>query len=117
MVLATGPSLLTSWTFDPWQWVPILVVAFLYGRRVRTLAGRGTPVPGWRVAMFVLGLVLAFAALVSPIDAMGEEQFFFCHMTQHVLLGDLAPLCFLLGLTGPILRPVLALHPVDRLRV
>jgi putative membrane protein len=28
-------------------------------------------------------------------------------MTQHVLIGDLAPLCLLAGLSGPILRPVL----------
>ena len=38
-------------------------------------------------------------------------------MTQHVLLGDLAPLCFVVGLTGQILRPVLALPVVERLRV
>jgi cytochrome c oxidase assembly factor CtaG len=38
-------------------------------------------------------------------------------MTQHVLLGDLAPLCFVLGLNGRILRPVLAIRLVDRLRV
>jgi cytochrome c oxidase assembly factor CtaG len=30
------------------------------------------------------------------------------HMLQHVLLGDLAPLALLAGLTGPILRPALA---------
>jgi len=39
------------------------------------------------------------------------------HMVQHVLLGDLAPLCFVAGLTGPVLRPVLALRPVEKLRV
>src|SRR5690348_18245165 len=39
------------------------------------------------------------------------------HMLQHVILGDLAPLCFVAGLTGPILRPVLALKPAERLRV
>jgi cytochrome c oxidase assembly factor CtaG len=33
-----------------------------------------------------------------------------------VLLGDLAPLCFVAGLTGPVLRPVLALRPIERLR-
>ena len=33
------------------------------------------------------------------------------------LLGDLAPLCLLAGLTGPILRPLLALPGVMRLRV
>ena len=32
-------------------------------------------------------------------------------MLQHVLLGDLAPLCLLAGLTGPLLRPLLALRP------
>ena len=38
-------------------------------------------------------------------------------MTQHLLIGDLAPLCILAGLTGPLLRPVLALPGVMRLRV
>ena len=38
-------------------------------------------------------------------------------MLQHVLLGDLAPLCLLAGLTGPMLRPLLAFRPVERLRV
>ena len=38
-------------------------------------------------------------------------------MTQHILLGDLAPLCFVVGLTGPVLRPVLAIRPFDRLRI
>ena len=38
-------------------------------------------------------------------------------MAQHLLLGDLAPLCLLAGLTGPVLRPLLALPGVMRLRV
>ena len=38
-------------------------------------------------------------------------------MAQHLLLGDLAPLCLLAGLTGPLLRPILALPGVMRLRV
>jgi cytochrome c oxidase assembly factor CtaG len=38
-------------------------------------------------------------------------------MLQHVVIGDLAPLCLLAGLTGPILRPLLALRAVERLRV
>ena len=37
-------------------------------------------------------------------------------MLQHILLGDLAPLCMVAGLTGPLLRPVLALPAVMRLR-
>jgi putative membrane protein len=96
----------TSWTFDPLQVVPTVLLAVLYARRVRTLRARGTTVPGWRIALFATGIALLLAALVSPLHALGEQLFSF-HMLQHVLLGDLAPLALLAGLTGPILRPVL----------
>jgi len=112
-----SPSLLTPWSFEPLQIVPTVIVAALYLRRTRTLAARGQPVPGWRQATFWTGIVLVVLALNSPIDRLGEEHFFFVHMLQHVILGDLAPLCFVAGLTGPVLRPVLALPIVDRLRV
>jgi putative membrane protein len=110
-------SLLTAWNLEPLQLVPTVVVALLYARRAHTLARRGTPVPLWRRIAFWTGIGVVVLALNSPIDALGEEEFFFFHMLQHVLLGDLAPLCFVVGLTGPILRPVLALRAVDRLRV
>lgn len=97
----------TSWTFDPLQIVPTILLATLYARRVRTLLARGTHVPAWRIASFATGIALLFVALVSPIHAIGEQLFSF-HMLQHVLLGDLAPLALLAGLTGPILRPALA---------
>jgi putative membrane protein len=73
-------------------------------------------VPRLRVASFALGLVLAAAALVSPVAALGEERLFSAHMLQHVLLGDLAALAIVAGLTGPLLRPLLALRPVGALR-
>jgi cytochrome c oxidase assembly factor CtaG len=111
------PSPLTSWTFDPVQLLLIAAAGFLYYRRTRTLAWRGTPVDAWRRRLFGLGLALAFLAVASPIHELGEKQFFFVHMLQHILLGDLAPLCMVAGLTGPILRPVLALPAVVKLRV
>jgi putative membrane protein len=37
-------------------------------------------------------------------------------MIQHLLLGDIAPLLVVLGLTGAILRPVLAFKPIHSLR-
>ena len=112
-----SPSLLSPWSFEPLQIVPTVVVAYVYVRRTRTLAREGCPVSGWRQASFWTSIALVVLALNSPIDALGEEHFFFVHMTQHVLLGDLAPLFFVLGLNGQILRPVLALRPVERLRV
>lgn len=107
----------TSWTWDPFQLVPSALAVYAYFRRCRTLAARGTPVPGWRRTLFSIGVALAFLAFTSPVHALGERDFFLFHMLQHVLLGDLAPLFFAAGLTGPVLRPVLALPVVDRLRV
>jgi len=109
-------SIATSWNLEPLQLAPTLVVSYAYLRRTRTLKRRGQPVPGWRQVVFWLGIALVVAALNSPIDALGEEHFFFVHMCQHVIIGDLAPLCFVAGLTGPVLRPVLALRPVERMR-
>src|SRR5213078_4041417 len=105
----------TSWTFDPLQVVPTVLLAALYARRVRTLRARGTVVPGWRIGLFATGIGLLFVALVTPIHSLGEQLFSF-HMLQHVLLGDLAPLALVAGLTGPLLRPVLAVHWIYRLR-
>ena len=109
-------SLLTSWTVEPLQLAPIAVVAVAYATRARTLARRGQPVPRWRVALFALGVALLLVAVVSPVAAVAEEELFSFHMLQHVLLGDLAPLCLLAGVNGPLLQPLLAVLPVRRLR-
>ncbi len=115
--MAVGPSVLTSWSFEPLQLGPTAIAAAAYGARVRALERSGRPVPAWRVWSFAAGIALVVLALASPLEAFAEEEFFFCHMLQHVILGDLAPLAFVAGLTGPILRPVLAMPLVDRLRV
>jgi putative membrane protein len=107
---------MTHWTLEPLQVAPVLLLAALYAKRVSTLRERGTAPPLWRVALFALGIVFLLAALVSPVDFYAERSFGL-HMTQHILLGDLAPLALLAGLTGPLLRPVLALRPVHALRV
>jgi putative membrane protein len=109
------PSL-TSWSFDPLQLAPLLLLGVFYARRVRRVRRRGGDVPWWRPPLFASGIVLLVLALASPIEAIGQEELFAFHMVQHVLIGDLAPLALLAGLTGPILRPVLALPIVERLR-
>ena len=111
------PSLLTSWTLEPLQLAPIALIAIAYTVRARTLARREQPVPGWRIALFALGIGLLVLAVASPIATVGEVELFSFHMVQHLLIGDLAPLCLLAGLTGPLLRPILALPGVMRLRV
>jgi putative membrane protein len=92
-----------------------LVASVMYAIRARTLARRGTPVPTWRIVSFAGAVVLFAVALSPPLESRADDLFSF-HMLQHVLLGDLAPLLFVLGLTGPLLRPLLALRPVAALR-
>ena len=93
------PSLLTSWTLDPLQLAPIALVAAAAAIRARTPRA-ALPVPWWRAALFILGLTLLVLAVASPVAAVAESELFSFHMTQHLLLGDLAPLCLLAGLTG-----------------
>ena len=95
------------------QLLPIAVVAVMYWRRARTLQSRGAPVPWWRQASFGLSLVLLAGAALMPL----EDELFWVHMTQHVIIGDLAALAFVIGLTGPLLRPLLTIDLFSRLRV
>jgi putative membrane protein len=106
-----------GWTFEPTQLLPVAVVGVLYARRARTLAARGRPVPPLKLASFGTGLGVLVAALVTPVDSIGEERLFSVHMLQHLLIGDVAPLLLALGLSGPLLRPLLAPRPAQRLRV
>jgi putative membrane protein len=104
------------WSVEPTQLAPVLLAGLLYARRARALSTRGRRPPPWRVGCFAGGLLVLVLALVSPIDVLGEERLFWVHMCQHVLIGDVAPFLVVIGLTGPVLRPVLALPGVHRLR-
>jgi putative membrane protein len=101
---------------DPLQLAPLAIVAVMYGVRVRTLDQRGQAPRRLRLASYAAGIAVFALAILPPIEQLGKELFLF-HMLQHVLLGDLAPLLVVLGLTGPVLRPVLAVRTLDRLRV
>jgi len=110
-------SPLREWTLDPGQIALLATAVGMYGTRARTLARRGTPVPRGRLAAFGAFVVLALLAMVSPVHALGETSLFSAHMLQHVILGDLAALAFVLSLNGPLLRPILAVRAFDRMRV
>ena len=102
----TAPQL--AWNFDPGVLASIAVFAGLYAWcfRVarRDAGGRGTE--AWRALAAVSAVVVLLVAIVSPVDRLGEDYLFSLHMTQHVLLGDIAPLLALLALSRVILRPL-----------
>ncbi|HEX3042399.1 MAG TPA: cytochrome c oxidase assembly protein [Solirubrobacterales bacterium] len=102
--------------FAPLEVLPLLVAAVLYAKRSLTLADRGRPVPLWRQLCFAGGLLTIAVALVSPVAHIGEELVI-AHMVEHLLLGDVATLLLVLGLTGPLLQPILAISVFDRLRI
>jgi putative membrane protein len=90
-------------------WIP-------YGARVRTLRSQGRPVPKWRQWCYASGLVVLAIELSPPIDKLAD-QLLVAHMIEHLLIGDIAALLIVLGLTGPVLAPVLRIRWINRLRV
>ena len=105
-------------TFEvaPLQLAPAAVSAVMYARRARTLRARGAPVAAWRQRCWYGGLALMVATLVSPLARLSEELFL-AHMLEHLLLADLGALLLVLGLTGPLLQPLLAVPELSWLRV
>ncbi len=95
---------------------PLVIAGLLYAQRVRALAIEGrNPVPGWRQACFYSGFVVIAAALTS-LGRISQELLFM-HMVEHLLLGDVAALLIVLGLTGPLIAPILRIRFFDRLRI
>ncbi|HEX8977780.1 MAG TPA: cytochrome c oxidase assembly protein [Solirubrobacteraceae bacterium] len=95
-----------SWTFEPSVLIGVAVLAVIYALAWRRGRATGAPHrPGLRhVLLFTGGLLAILAALVSPIDALGD-QLMVMHMVQHVLLLDIVPILLILGLNKVLLRP------------
>src|SRR3954451_8936118 len=96
-----------AWTLDPGPLAAMAVGTWVYVRRFRAArreaGGRGAE--WWDAACFAAAMVVLLIALVSPVDYLGEHYLFSMHMTQHILLGDIAPLLLLLSLSRMIMRP------------
>jgi cytochrome c oxidase assembly factor CtaG len=60
-------------------------------------------------------MLLVVVALVSPLAAL-DYELLWAHMAQHLLLADLGALLIVLGLTGPLLQPLLATRGLGWLR-
>jgi putative membrane protein len=109
--VAASPNLV--WLPDPAVLVPLVLFAGIYvwrfvrAREEERAHGRD-PNRGagpLQALAFGAGMLAVLAALVSPIDGLGDDYLFSAHMVQHLLLGDIAPLLILLGFTRVILRP------------
>jgi putative membrane protein len=98
-----------------WNWEPSILIglalqAGAYLACVGRLRGRfagSAPVPQWQVQTFLLGVLVMFIALVSPLDTLGDGYLLTAHMVQHLLITLVAPPLLLLGTPRWLLRPLL----------
>ena len=114
-VLAYDPVTLHLGEFLP----PLLaggVYVPLYARRAFTLRREGRPVPTWRIVSFVSAIVVVVAIQLPPLDTLADEVLL-AHMIQHIIIGEIASLFIVLGLTGPMLAPLLHFRLTRPLRV
>ncbi|HWE12254.1 MAG TPA: cytochrome c oxidase assembly protein [Solirubrobacteraceae bacterium] len=96
-----------QWTLDPLVLVGVGALAALYlmaWRRGRATHSPHRPGYG-RLTLFTAGLLVILAALISPVDDLGD-QLLVMHMVQHILLLDIAPILLILGFNKVLLRPV-----------
>jgi putative membrane protein len=105
-----------QWSLEPSVLIGVTALALLYFMGWRRGRGSGSSHrPGYgRLALFAAGLATIIAALVSPLDVLGD-QLLVMHMVQHLLLLDIAPILLILGLNKVLLRPVTRrVHAVER---
>jgi putative membrane protein len=92
-----------SWTFNPIVIAALGLAAWAYARAYRRARARTAAVGAGHWVPYGAGLLTVAAALLSPLDPIGDEYLLSAHMAQHVLLSDVAPALLVLGLRRPLL--------------
>jgi putative membrane protein len=88
----------------------------LYAKRTSTLARERRAPASWRRCSFVAGVLLMGLVQLPPLDGLADEVLA-AHMLQHIIIGEIATLLIVLGLTGPVLQPLLRIRFTRALRV
>jgi putative membrane protein len=103
--VAAASQLGSAWSLEPLVLAAAAVAVIAFARAFVRLRRRGrTDHAGWsRAALFGAGLGLVVLALVSPLDAAGDEDLLSAHMLQHMLIADAGPALILVAVRGPLL--------------
>ena len=92
-------AVLRWWTWDPFVVLLLAASGALYAAGLARLwrrAGVGQGIRRWQAGCFAAGWLALVAALLSPVDALGEILFS-AHMAQHELLILVAAPLMVLG--------------------
>jgi putative membrane protein len=93
-----------------------LLIGVAYFVRVGHLREQGRQPSVARQASFACGMAMIVLATVGPMDALADD-YVFGHMIQHTILFDEAAMLLAVGLTGPVLVPLLTKPGIGRLQV
>lgn len=90
-------AFLSSWSLNPLPANLLAVAALVYAVGLRASRRRGRrPLPAWRILAYYGGLTTTAIALIGPLDTWNDELFFI-HMLQHLVLMIVAAPLLLLG--------------------
>lgn len=96
-----------TWNLDPSVLAGIALVTLAYVVAV-IVPRRASPA---RMTSFMVGMLVLFLALESPLDPLGDRYLLSMHMLQHLLLVYAVPPLLVFGTPGWVVRP-LAYVPV-----
>src|SRR6185503_3384780 len=111
-----------SYRFWPWHWewsvlLGCGLLALLYAGAITVWAkrwGPGERVEPWRVASFAASLAVVVGSLNGPLHDLSDLYLFSTHMVQHLMLAQIFPLLFLIGIPPGLSRRLLRSRPVAR---
>jgi putative membrane protein len=101
-----------TWNWDPGLVFGLVMQAIVYlacvGPLRRYFPGSAS-VSQVRIQTFLLGVLILFFALVSPLHTLGDQYLLSAHMVQHLLITLVAPPLLLVGTPRWLFRPLLRL--------
>lgn len=104
------PAAQFAWWPWRWEWSVLLgcaLLAALYALAMTRLRRSLHPVPAlarWRVFSFAASLVVVLVSLNGPLHDLSDLYLFSTHMAQHLLLAQVFPPLFVLGIPGWLWR-------------
>jgi putative membrane protein len=105
--MTLGQLLIKGWTWYPEIILGCMFLASAYLILVRFEVNR-------RTVYFLIGVLVLFFALVSPLDILSDDYLFSAHMLQHLLLVLVVAPLLLLGLPPDRLKQLLDWKPAAR---
>ncbi|GAC1377910.1 MAG: cytochrome c oxidase assembly protein [Ktedonobacteraceae bacterium] len=100
---------LTQWNWEPSILLGTALIAGFYLYAITSLRKKNfssAQIKRSQVTAFLLGVLIMFLALVSPLDALGDSYLFSAHMVQHLCLTLVGPPLLLIGIPSWLVKPL-----------